>query len=115
MCGGIYDCMKYVITESQYRTALMESLPSYIRRRLNPEGSKHLLDNLTEYDIPPCSYDDVGEFVSVLCDILTDIFFDDISTETPVKVKPKDKDYVYNYFVDLFGNYLVNIHKTNCS
>jgi hypothetical protein len=31
-----------------------------------------------------------------------------------LKVSPKEKDYLYIYFVDLFGKYLVNVYKKRC-
>jgi len=94
---------------------LFENLAPHIRRRLNPENLKYVLNTIIEYDITPCSYNDVGEFVSVMCDILKDVYLDNISMEFPVEITPKDKDDVYNYFVDLFGKYLVKEHEKLCS
>jgi hypothetical protein len=96
---------------------LFENLAPHIRRRLKPEHLKHVLNTIIEYDydFTPCSYDDVGEFVSEICDTLKDVFLDNISMEFPVELTPKDKDDVYYYFVDLFGDYLVKEHKKLCS
>lgn len=93
------------------------NLAPHLRRRLNPEHLKHVLNTIIEYDydFTPCSYDNVGEFVSEICDTLKDVFLDNISTEFPVEITPKDKDDVYYYFVDLFGKYLVKEHKKLCS
>jgi hypothetical protein len=91
------------------------NLASHIRRRLNPENLKYVLNTIMEYDVTPCSYDDIGEFVSSMCDTLKDVFLDNISMEFPVEITPKDKDDVYYYFVNLFGKYLVNEHKKLCS
>jgi len=96
---------------------LFENLAPHIRRRLKPEHLKHVLNTIIEYDydFTPCSYDDVGEFVSEICDTLKDVFLDNISMEFPVELTPKDKDDVYYYFVDLFGDYLVKEHEKLCS
>jgi len=91
------------------------NLASHIRRRLNPEHLKHVLNTIIEYDLSPCSYNDVGEFVSEICDTLKDVFLENISMEFPVEITPKDKDDVYYYFVNLFGDYLVKEHKKLCS
>jgi hypothetical protein len=101
--------MKYIITESQYKTALMESLPSYIRRRLNFDNVKEDIDSILEYHVFACESNDAGEFVSEICDWLTNQYLEDLT------VTPKDKDGLYYFFVDLLSDYLVNIHKKKCS
>lgn len=87
-----------------------ESISPEIRRRLTFDSFKESLDNLIEYDIIPCSFDSVGEFIGDICDIMVNSVVEDIS----VKMKPKEKDSLYHYFVDLFGEYLANIYHKEC-
>jgi hypothetical protein len=97
--------MKYIITESQY-VLLSESLSPEVRRRLPFKNMMNDLEYgiLDEMDV--CEYDDIGEFVSNACDSLVD--FDYV-------LKPEEKDSLYYYFVDKFGNYLVKYHKNKCA
>jgi hypothetical protein len=106
--------MKYVITESQY-ALLTESLSPEVRRRLPFKNMMNHLEwgILDEMDI--CEYNDIGEFVSNACDSLVEMYGDYLVNDFDYVLEPKDRDSLYYYFVDRFGDYLVKYHKNKCA
>lgn len=109
--------MKYIITESQYRL-LTEDLSVEVRRRLPFQNMKNDMDwgILDEMDI--CGdYDGVGDFIGDACDMLVEMYHDYFVNDFDYVLNPKDKDSLYYYFVDKFGNYLSKYfkdHKNKC-
>jgi hypothetical protein len=106
--------MKYVITESQY-VLLTESLSPEVRRRLPFKNMMNDLEwgILDEMDI--CEYGDIQYFIEDACDSLVNMYDDYFEQELNYTLKPKDKDSLYNYFVDKFGDYLVKYYKKMCA
>jgi hypothetical protein len=106
--------MKYIITESQYNL-LSESLSINVRRRF---PFKNLMNDL-EWgildELNTCEYDDINEFVSNACDSLVELYHDYFVNDFDYVLKPKDRDSLYNYFVNKFGNYLVKYYKNKCA
>ena len=65
---------------------------------------------LDEMDI--CGdYDGVGDFISDACDSLSRLYDDYFEIELNYTLNPKDKDSLYYYFVDEFGDYLKKYFK----
>jgi len=85
-----------------------ESISSFIRRRLSFENMKQDIDNLVDYELNPCEFSDIGDFVAEACDLLAHNYLEDL------QVSSKDKDGFYISLVDLFGKYLVNLYKKRC-
>lgn len=107
--------MKYIITESQH-VLLTESLSPEVRRRLPFKNMMNDLEwGILEDMNDLCEYDDIGEFVSNACDSLVEMYHDYFVNDFDYVLKPKDKDSLYNYFVDKFGDYLVKYHKNRCA
>lgn len=100
--------MKYIITESQHHTLLVETLSPMIRRRLNYDIMKDEMDSIIEYHMIPCEFRDAGSFVAEACDMFTYNFLEDLD------VSSKDKDGLYYYAVDVFGKYLVEVYNEKC-
>jgi hypothetical protein len=86
-----------------------ESLSIYLRRRLSFENMKQDIDNLVDYELNPCEFNDIGDFIAEACDMLSYNYLEDLR-----QVSPKDRDTFYTSLVDLFGKYLVNIYKKRC-
>ena len=86
-----------------------ESLSIYLRRRLSFENMKQDIDNLVDYELNPCEFNDIGDFIAEACDMLSYNYLEDLR-----HVSPKDRDTFYTSLVDLFGKYLVNIYKKRC-
>ena len=85
-----------------------ESISTYLRRRLSFEHMKEDIDNLVDYELNPCEFNDIGDFVAEACDILAHNYLEDL------QVSFKDKDVFYINLVDLFGKHLVNVYKERC-
>jgi hypothetical protein len=69
---------------------------------------KQDIDNLVDYELNPCEFSDIGDFIGEACDMLVNNYTEEY------KVSPKEKDDLYLYFVDLFGEHLVNVYKKRC-
>ena len=100
--------MKYIITESQRQTLLVETLSPTIRRRLSFENMKDEMDSIIEHDLNPCDFDDAVTFIEDVCDMFVYIYLEDLQASA------KDKDSLYYYAVDVFGKYLVKLYNKNC-
>ena len=100
--------MKYIITESQHQTVLLETISTYLRRRMRMDGMKQEIDNIIEYHLTPCEFKDAGDFVAEACDMMTYFYLEDMGASA------KDADSFYYYMVDLFGDYLVKFHNKKC-
>lgn len=100
----------------QSNESLMENVSPEIRRRIDSENLKDLIDYIVEYDFnAPCEYP-VGEFVAEVCDLAVNNIVDYVVNGTSLqKVTFKDRDSLYYFFVDTFGDYLSNLHKKNCN
>jgi len=106
--------MKYIITESQY-VLLTESLSPEVRRRLPFKNMMNDLEWGILEDMDICEYDDIGEFVSNACDSLVDMYDVYFVNDFDLNISPKDRDSLYYYFVDMYGDYLVKYHKNKCA
>jgi hypothetical protein len=102
--------MKYVITESQYRTALMEQLSTTFRRRLDFDRMEDDMKSIIEDELLPCEFGSAGDFVSEACDLLAYRYIEDYNIP-----RGKESDNLYNFLVDLFGKQLVKIYNKKCS
>ena len=100
--------MKYIITESQRHTLLMETVSPKIRRRLGFENMVEEMESIIEYQLEPCSFKTASAFVAEACDMLAHNYLEDL------QVSSKDKDNFYFALVDLFGEYLSKVYKQRC-
>ena len=101
--------MKIIITESQHQTVLLETISTYLRRRMSMDVMKGEMDIIIEYHMLPCEFKNAGDFVAEACDMMTYGYLEDID------VSSKDRDSFYYHMVDLFGDYLVNHYNKKCS
>ena len=85
-----------------------ETVSTYLRRRLSFEHMKQDMDNLVDYELNPCEFNNIGDFVAEACDILAYNYLEEL------QVSSKDKDGFYIALVDLFGKYLVDVYKQRC-
>ena len=99
--------MKYIITESQRQTLLMETLSPKLRRRLTFENMAEEMESVID-NIYPCSFGNVSDFVAEACDMFVYVYLEDLQASS------KDKDSLYYYAVDVFGKYLVKLYNENC-
>ena len=101
--------MNIIITESQHQTFLLETISTYLRRRMSMDVMKGEMDIIIEYHMLPCEFENAGDFVAEACDMMTYGYLEDID------VSSKDRDSFYYHMVDLFGDYLVNHYNKKCS
>ena len=101
--------MNIIITESQHQTFLLETISTYLRRRMSMDDMKQEMDSIVEYAMLPCEFKNVGAFIAEACDIMTYNYLEDLNTSA------KDRDSFYYHMVDLFSDYLSNYYKKNCS
>jgi hypothetical protein len=101
--------MKIIITESQHQTFLLETISTYLRRRMSMDVMKGEMDAIIEYHMLPCEFKNAGNFVAEACDMMTYGYLEDIN------VSAEDTDSFYYHMVDLFGDYLVNHYNKKCS
>jgi hypothetical protein len=102
--------MKYIITESQYKTALMEQLSTTFRRRLDFDRMEDDMKSIIEDELLPCEFGSAGDFVSEACDLLAYRYIEDYNIP-----RGKESDNLYHFLVDLFGKQLVKIYNKQCS
>ena len=85
-----------------------ESISTYLRRRLSFQGMKENMENVVDYELNPCEFSNIGDFVAEACDMLAYNYLEDL------QVSSKDKDNFYFALVDLFGEYLSEVYKQRC-
>jgi hypothetical protein len=85
-----------------------ESISTYLRRRVSFKDMKQDIDNLVDYELNPCEFSDIGDFVAEACDILAYNYLEEL------QVSSKDKDGFYIALVDLFEKHLTNVYKKRC-
>jgi hypothetical protein len=102
--------MKNVLLEikriKQMMGVINESkIPIFIRRRLGHIDFQDEINNVIRHYLNPNDYSDSSEYVADVCDWVKDDALDGID-DTP----PKDKDSLYNFLVDKFGDYIYSYY-----
>jgi hypothetical protein len=90
-----------------------ESISPYLRRRLSFENIKQDIENLVDYELNPCEFSNIGDFVAEACDMLVYSYVEDLEVSFQ-KVSSREKDTLYYFLVDSFGNHLANVYKQRC-
>jgi hypothetical protein len=106
----------YIISESQYGL-LTESLSIEVRRRFPYKNLRNDMEyGVLDEMINPCEYENVEEFIGNACDSLVEMYHDYFVNDFDYVLTSKDKDSLYNYFVDFFGEFLVKYYNNSkCS
>ena len=95
--------------------SISESMSPHVRRRLDFNVLKQEINNIVDYELSVSCDSPVGEFIGEACDMLNERVLDDIVASTNVKVSLKEKDELYFYLVNTFGNYLAKKYKVRCA
>jgi len=95
--------------------SISESMSPHVRRRLDFDVLKQEINNIVDYELSVSCDSPVGEFIGEACDMLNERVLDDIVASTNVKVSLKEKDELYFYLVNTFGNYLAKKYKVRCA
>jgi hypothetical protein len=100
--------VSYVGSTAKKCDSLNESVSTYLRRRLSFQSMKENMENVVDYELNPCEFFNIGDFVAEACDMLAHNYLEDL------QVSSKDKDNFYFALVDLFGEYLSKVYKQRC-
>jgi hypothetical protein len=65
--------------------------------------------NLVDYELNPCEFDNVSDFVAEACDILSYNYIGGLD------VPNKDRDKFFFFLVDTFGEDLARLYKQRCT
>lgn len=94
---------------------LLETLSPKIRRRLSNLSLSQEIDNIIDYEIGnPCNISPASEFVAEVCDMLVQNTMYWLEDEHNFGLTPKDKDTLYYYFVDTFGDNIYQRYSKMC-
>jgi len=94
---------------------ILETLSPQIRRRLSNLNLSNEIDNIIDYEIGyPCDISPASEFVSEVCDMLVQNIMYWLEDEYNFGLTPKDKDTLYHYFVDTFGDNIYQRYSKMC-
>jgi hypothetical protein len=106
--------MKIIITERQ-NNLLKENIPVALRRRLSYSVMKNHLDYAILENWTPCEWDNIGDFVTDVCDTLVNEFLDYFSDMDELEISSKQKDDFYYFCVDTFGEDIERYYKQQCA
>jgi hypothetical protein len=84
-------------------------VPTSIRRRVSFDDMKQDMINLVDYELNPCEFDNVSDFVAEACDILSYNYIGGLD------VPNKDRDKFFFFLVDTFGEDLARLYKQRCA
>lgn len=95
---------------------LMESFSPFIRRRLSNIDFDRAILNVIEYDIEsPCDFaSSASEFAIEVSDMLCNNLYNDFEYEYEYKFTPKEKDSMFHFVYDNYGDYAYNHYKDHC-
>lgn len=95
---------------------LMESFSPFIRRRLSNIDFDRAILNVIEYDIEsPCDFaSSASEFAMEVSDMLCNNLYNDFEYEYEYKFTPKEKDSMFHFVYDNYGDYAYNHYKDHC-
>jgi hypothetical protein len=94
---------------------ILETLSPQIRRRLSNLNLSNEIDNIIDYEIGyPCDISPASEFVGEVCDMLVQNIMYWLEDEYNFGLTPKDKDTLYYYFVDTFGDNVYQRYSKMC-
>jgi hypothetical protein len=94
---------------------ILETLSPQIRRRLSNLSLSQEIDNIIDYEIGyPCDISSASEFVGEVCDMLVQNIMYWLDDEYNFGLTSKDKDTLYYYFVDTFGDNVYQRYSKMC-
>lgn len=98
------------------RKIINENLSTFIRRRLSGIDFDRAILDVIEYEIgSPCDFvSSASEFAMEVSDMLCNNIYEDFQNEHEYKFTPKEKDSMFHFVFDNYGEYAYNHYKNHC-
>ncbi len=103
--------MKIIISE-RHTNLLIETISTKLRRRLDPEYIHDIAEDIIEYDINPCEWEVIDDFVVDFADLIVQNIIIDANDDD--EATSKEMDLLWHYVIDNFGGYIRNLYIREC-
>ena len=80
----------------------------FLLRRFSFDKMKEDIDNIVDYELNPCEFDNVELFIYGACDMLAYKYFEDS------KLSDKESEKLFPSIVNLFGEHLTKVYYKRC-
>ena len=80
----------------------------FLLRRFSFDKMKEDINNIVDYELNPCEFDNVDDFIGKACEMLAYRYFEDS------KLSDKESEKLFPSFVNLFGEHLTKVYYKRC-
>ena len=80
----------------------------FLLRRFSFDKMKEDINNIVDYELNPCEFDNVDDFIGKACEMLAYRYFEDS------KLSDKESEKLYPSIVNLFGEHLTKVYNKRC-
>ncbi len=80
----------------------------FLLRRFSFDKMKEDVDNIVDYELNPCEFDNVDDFIGKACEMLAYRYFEDS------KLSDKESEKLYPSIVNLFEEHLTKVYNKKC-
>ena len=80
----------------------------FLLRRFSFDKMKEDVDNIVDYELNPCEFDNVDDFIGKACEMLAYRYFEDS------KLSDKESEKLYPSIVNLFDEHLTKVYNKRC-
>ena len=80
----------------------------FLLRRFSFDKMKEDIDNIVDYELNPCEFDNVDDFIGKACEMLAYRYFEDS------KLSDKESEKLYPSIVNLFEEHLTKVYNKKC-
>lgn len=80
----------------------------FLLRRFSFDKMKEDIDNIVDYELNPCEFDNVDDFIGKACEMLAYRYFEDS------KLSDKESEKLYPSIVNLFEEHLTKVYYKRC-
>jgi hypothetical protein len=113
--GGIFICMKYIITENQYNILVEDNMESHIKRRSNEDSVRFFINVVLGSISNKCEdFADEFDYTDKVIDMLAHVFL----VKNKVTYKNPKYDKYYDTLIDMckqwFGEELFDRYRWMC-
>ena len=80
----------------------------FLLRRFSFDKMKEDINNIVDYELNPCEFDNVDDFIGKACEMLAYRYFEDS------KLSDKESEKLYPSIVNLFEEHLTKVYNKKC-